>query len=205
MLSWASDLDYQPGAMSNRSEPVSRDVVFWYGNHFLLLLGRTYEAIEAMERGLQGDPLNLLYRHHYARGLRLADKLGEAEMELRDILEINKEVPYALGTLGSLCAQQERYDEALALTERAHNLVPWSALLMGQLAATLIRTGARRRADSLIETLKSGSSFGTPTGLLVFHLLCGQFEAAEEWAERAVEQCDMQLIQNVGAFLQQTS
>ncbi|HEY3936498.1 MAG TPA: winged helix-turn-helix domain-containing protein [Bryobacteraceae bacterium] len=187
------------------SEPLSRDVVFWYGNHFLLPIGRTQEAIDSMERGLQGDPLNLLYRHHYARGLRLAGKLGETEMELRNILEIDEEVPYALGTLGSLCAQQGRYDDALELTERAHNLVPWSASLIGQLAAMLIRTGAQSRAEALIDTLKSGAAYRTPTGILVFHLLCGQFEAAEEWAELAVEQRDMQLIQNVGVFLRQTS
>jgi hypothetical protein len=56
-----------------------------------------------MERGLQGDPLNLLYRHHYARGLRLAGKLGEAETELREILEIDKEFPSPL-VRSALCA-----------------------------------------------------------------------------------------------------
>ena len=70
-------------------EPLSCDVLFWYGNHHLLPVGRTVDAIEAIERGLQGDPLNLLYRHHYARGLRLAGRLEDAEAELRSILEID--------------------------------------------------------------------------------------------------------------------
>ncbi len=48
-------------------EPVSRDVRFWYGNHYLLPIGRTAEAVETMERGLEEDPLNLLCRHHLAR------------------------------------------------------------------------------------------------------------------------------------------
>ena len=64
-------------------EPVSRDVRFWYGNHHLLPIGRTAEAVEAMEWGLQEDPLNLLYRHILARGLRLAGRLDDAEAELR--------------------------------------------------------------------------------------------------------------------------
>lgn len=64
-------------------DPVSQGVLFWYGNHHLLPIGRTAEAIDAMEQGLQGDPLNLLYRHIYARGLRLAGRLADAEAELR--------------------------------------------------------------------------------------------------------------------------
>ena len=45
-------------------EPISRDVRFWYGNHYLLPIGRVAEAVETMARGLEEDPLNLLYRHH---------------------------------------------------------------------------------------------------------------------------------------------
>jgi len=41
-------------------EPVSNDVRFWYGNHYLLPIGRYPEAVETMESGLQEDPLNLL-------------------------------------------------------------------------------------------------------------------------------------------------
>jgi predicted Zn-dependent protease len=99
-------------------EPFSRDVAFWYGNRFLLPLGRASEAIDSMGRGLQGDPLNLLYRHRYARGLHLAGKLSEAETELRDILQIDKDFSPALVTLGSLCAQHGSYEEALMLTGR---------------------------------------------------------------------------------------
>ena len=49
--------------------PKSSDVLFWYGNHCLLPTGRIRQAIDAMSRGLEADPLNLLYRHHLAVGL----------------------------------------------------------------------------------------------------------------------------------------
>ena len=64
-------------------EPVSRDVLFWYGNHYLAPVGRAIEAVDAMERGLERDPLNLIYRVLYARGLRLASRASDAEAELR--------------------------------------------------------------------------------------------------------------------------
>jgi TolB-like protein len=93
-------------------EPVSRDVRFWYGNHYLLPIGRLAEAVEEMARGLQEDPLNLLYRHHYAVGLRHAGRPEDAEAELRMVLEIDGNFPYALATLGAVCAQQGQVEEA---------------------------------------------------------------------------------------------
>ena len=186
-------------------EPVSCDVLFWYGNHHLLPVGRTVDAIDAMERGLQGDPLNLLYRHHYARGLRLASRLEDAEAELRSILEIDDNYPHALATLGSVCAQQQRYDEALVLTEKAHALMPWSSLTAGQLAAILVRTGGVSRADALIKKLKAGEPPDAMAGLVVFHALCGEIDQAAQWAERAIEQRDMPLIQNLGWLLRPTN
>ncbi|MDO8678353.1 MAG: protein kinase [Acidobacteriota bacterium] len=86
-------------------EPVSRDIRFWYGNHYLLPIGRVEEAVEAMTWGLELDPLNLLYRHHLAVGLRHAGRLEDAESELRKVLEIDENFPLALDTLGAICAQ----------------------------------------------------------------------------------------------------
>ena len=186
-------------------EPVSRDVLFWYGNHHLLAVGRTSEAIDAMERGLEGDPLNLLYRVLYARGLRLAGRLDDAEAELRSILEMDENYSIALGLLGSVCAQQERYEEALAFTEKAHALMPWSALITGQLAAILVRTGAAARAQALVETLNPETVTCASTGLAVFHALLGDHKHAGEWAERAIKEREVQMVQNLSPFLRATT
>src|SRR5205085_2091443 len=97
-------------------DPVSCDIRLWYGNHYLLPIGRPLEAVEAMGQSLAEDPLNPLGRHHFAVGLRHAGRLEDAETELRKVLEINANFPLALGTLGAVCAQQERFGEALTLT-----------------------------------------------------------------------------------------
>src|SRR5438874_10847989 len=126
-------------------EPISRDVRFWYGNHYLLPIGRSADAVEAMTWGLELDPLNLMYRHHLAVGLRHAGRLEDAEAELRKVLEIDANFPLALETLGAVCAQQGRSEEALALTERVYALTPWASPIVGQLAALLVRAGATGR------------------------------------------------------------
>jgi len=185
-------------------EPVSRDVRFWYGNHHLLPTGRTAEAVEAMEWGLEQDPLNLLYRHIFARGLWLAGRLDRAEAELLAILEIDENYPHALATLGSIYGQQGRLEEALTVTRKANAAIPWSNPVIGQLAALLVRTGAVSEADAWIEKLGTGTAAGAACGRVIFHALCGDPDQAVKWAELAIEQRDMPFVQNLGPFLRPT-
>jgi tetratricopeptide (TPR) repeat protein len=104
-------------------------------------------------------------------------------------------------TRHSLCAQQGRFDEALTLTEKAHALTPWANPIVGQLAALLVRAGATSRADALIGTLARGKAYGAPTGLAVFHALCGEFDRAAEWAERAIAERYPPLVAILGPLL----
>jgi TolB-like protein/Tfp pilus assembly protein PilF len=184
--------------------PESRDIRFWYGNHFLLPIGRPLEAVEAMEWGLQEDPLNLLYRHHLAVGFRHAGRLGDAEDELHKVLEIDEQFPLALGTLGAICAQQNRFDEALVWTERARAAMPWSQPIAGQLAAVLARTGSTLRADALLETLMPGTTYGAPTALAIYYAMAGDFDQAAHWAERAIDERFPPLVAVLGPLLRTT-
>jgi tetratricopeptide (TPR) repeat protein len=185
-------------------EPVSHDVRFWYGNHYLLPLGRAAEAVEAMAWGLEGDPLNLLYRHHWATGLRHLGMLEEAEAELRKILEVDENFPPALGTLGAICAQQGRLAEALAFTERAYTLTPWANAVAGQLAALLVRSGAGNCADVLLEKLLPGEAYGAPTGMALFYAMCGELDRAREWAEKSIDERYLEFVKVLGPWLRST-
>ena len=169
-------------------EPISRDVRFWYGNHYLLPIGRVAEAVETMARGLQDDPLNLMYRHLHARGLRHLGRLDAAEAELRAVLDIDTNFAFAMETLGAVCAQQGNWEAALTFTERAHVLTPWSYTVMGQLAALLDRAGDRKRTEALLEALGTGEAYGASTGLAIFHAMSGDNEQAAAWAARGIAQ-----------------
>jgi tetratricopeptide (TPR) repeat protein len=157
-----------------------------------------------MARGLQEDPLNLLYRHHYAVGLRHAGRLEDAEDELRKVLEIDEHFPLALGSLGAVCAQRGSDQEALSLTERAFALTPWAHPIIGQLAALRVRVETAAGADALLETLGSGESYGAATGLAVFHAMCGELDRAAKWAERAIEERHPPLLRILGPLLYST-
>ncbi len=182
-------------------EPISHDVRLWYANHYLLPIGRLAEAVETMASALPDDPLNLMYRHHYARGLRHFGRLDNAATELRGVLDIDRNFPLALETLGAVCAQQGNLEEALALTERAYVVTPWSYTVVGQLAALLDRVGDRKRADALLETLGTGEAYGASTGLAIFHAMKGDPEQAAEWAARGIAQRFLPLFYVVAPLL----
>jgi serine/threonine-protein kinase len=182
-------------------EPVSCHVRFWYGNHYLHPLGRFQDALDAMATGLEGDPINLLYRHLFAECLRNAGRFEDAETEWRRILELDGNFPMAVGTLGALCAQQGRWGEALGLSEKAYALTPWSHPAAGQLAALLVRTGETSRAETLLEGLRPGTACGAPTGMAIFHALCGELDQAADWAERAIEARYPRLVAILGPLL----
>ena len=185
-------------------EPVSRDVRFWHGNHYLLPIGRFREAVDEMARGLEEDPLNLLYRHHYAIGLRHAQRLDEAEDELLKVLEIDEHFPLALGSLGAICAQRGRTEEGLTWTERAYALTPWAHPIIGQLAALRVRAGAASSADALLQRLGSGEAYGASAGLAIFHAMGGEFERAAEWAGRAIEERYPPLLRILAPLMRST-
>jgi eukaryotic-like serine/threonine-protein kinase len=213
---WAASFDFdwkgaeQEWRLAMAREPVSisafkaSDIRFWYGNHYLLPLGRPTEALEAEAKGLQEDPLNLLYRELFAVALRHAGMLEDAETELRKALDLDENFASALGTLGEVCAHQGRLEEALTLTERAHALTPWANPITGQLAALLVRTGDTIRAEALVERLRSNKAYGAPAGLAIFYAMCGEFGRAAESAEQAIEERYGPVVRILRLLLQPT-
>src|SRR4029077_4697729 len=135
---------------------------------------------------------------------RHAGRLGDAEDELRKVLEIDEHYPLALGTLGAVCAQQDRFEESRAWTERAQAAMPWSLAIVGQLAAVLARTGSTDRAGALLDPLMSGTAYGAPTGLAIYYAMGGDLERAAHWAERSIDERFPPLVAMLGPLLRNT-
>ena len=82
--------------------------------------------------------------------------------------------------------------------------MPAPSQVIGQLAALLARTGAASEADTWIEKLGPGTAPGAASGLVTFHAVCGDLDRAAKWAELAIKQRDMPIVQNLGPFLRPT-
>jgi TolB-like protein/Tfp pilus assembly protein PilF len=181
--------------------PISPDICFWYGNHYLLQIGRADEAVEAMTRGLKADPLNPLYRYLLALALCHIGRYNDAEAELRCALEREQNFARAIGTLAAVHAYQGRFEEALPLAERAYSLMPSNSEAIGRLAALVIRTGDQKRAALLIEKLRASESYDVPLGLAVFHAMCGELDAAAGWTAKLIEQRHPAIVRILGPLL----
>jgi serine/threonine-protein kinase len=185
-------------------EPVSRDIRFWYGNHYLLPSCRFAEAVDAEMQGVREDPLNHLYRHHFAVALRHAGRLDDAVAELRRILEVDENFGLAVHSLGAVLAQQGHLEEALVLSERAYALTPWRSVAAGQLAGLAASAGDTGRAATLLDALRSGKLAGAPAGLALYHALQGEPDLAAEWAGRAIDERYPHAVFSLGPLLRPT-
>ena len=184
--------------------PAPSDVLFWYGNHYLLPRGRAEEAVEAESKVLERDPLNLLYRRLYAIALQHAGRLHDAEKQLREILHLDQD-PLAIGMIGLLSAQQGRLDEALASTQCAYELMPEWSPLGGQLAGLLVRARTKGRVSAIIEKIKSGPATTAPLALAIFHALCGEFEQAAEHAQKVIVERLPLVVATLAPLMRQTT
>ena len=89
-----------------------------------------------------------------------------------------------------------RHAEARDCAEKAFAIFPSSALNMGLLAGVLRNAGETARAEALLAQLPAGS-YGAPVGLTCFHLVCGEIDAAVEWAGKAAGERNPTFIQGV--------
>ena len=69
--------------LARARDPVPSDVEAHYGIHCLLLTGRPADAVKALTRALEIDPLNLVVRVQRAICLDASGRSDEADVELR--------------------------------------------------------------------------------------------------------------------------
>jgi tetratricopeptide (TPR) repeat protein len=146
-------------------------------------LGRFPEAVEELERELKQDPLNVAYRAFQAGHLSWAGLYERGIEEARAALEIeNHWLPHYV--MAENYAERGMLTEALAAAESARQLAPWNARVAGVLAAILTRTGNGSRA----EELRRQSEDSAPIGMVVYHMLRSELDAAADWYEKSIEQ-----------------
>jgi TolB-like protein len=165
--------------------PISR---MGYGCIFLLTLGRREEAVDQLERAVQGDPLHLTIRTILGTCLGAAGRYAEAEEHFRQIIDLDPNFFWAWHYLAEHCAARQMFSEALPFAEKAFSLAPWYTPSGGVYAAMLVRTGEPDRGREIIRRLGAGEMYGASTGLALFHICCGEIDLAADWFEKAIDE-----------------
>jgi TolB-like protein/Tfp pilus assembly protein PilF len=165
------------------SESLPPNVHSGYAQFYLLPLGRFEEAIQEGAKAVAQDPLNVRWRAAQAFILLCAEMYGSAIVEARKALEIAEgDVTAHLAVALSNFFRGD-LGEARESAEEAFRVAPWNPLAVGLLAGLLAQAGEKERAGKLIATLR-----GTmPTGMVLYHLVCSEIDAAIDWYEHDIE------------------
>jgi tetratricopeptide (TPR) repeat protein len=158
------------------------------GFYYLLGSGRREEAVDQLERAVQGDPLHLTIRSILATCLGAAGRYAEAENHFREVLNLDPNFFWAHFSLAELYAARRMFGEALPIAEKAFALAPWYTPSAGVYAGLLVRMGKPDRAKEVLQKLGSGESYGASAGLAIFHTCCGEIDLAAQWFGKAIEE-----------------
>lgn len=192
-------------ALAMAQKPVTPAVLYFYISRFLVNRGRTKEADLGLNRLIQDDPLNLLWRNALGMYFVWTGQLLEAEATLRQVLELDGSFWISYAWLAVIQWQRGAPAEALPLIEKAYSLVPSNWFTIGMFAGILQQTGDAVRANTLVEKLGDGSAFGAPAGLVCYHAVRGDLNKAADWFEKVIAQRDTRapwILPNMtGSFL----
>jgi tetratricopeptide (TPR) repeat protein len=162
---------------------VPPEVRMW-GGQALVACGRFSEVVQELEKAVEQDPLNAAFRAGLSGALYLAGLYDRALAEAQKALELDEHYWPAHYLIGITYAVQGMFSEALGPTERAYRLAPWNPRVLGLLAGILVRMGEKERAAELLDKLKGMAALG----MVTYHMLSSQIDAAADWLEKAIEQ-----------------
>ena len=163
---------------------------------------------------VESDPLNLRSRSALGNHLTIAGAYDRAIHEFRRVLDIDDNAWFTHAALVRSYLLKGMLPEALRCPGAAYRLVPWHAIVIGQVAALLVRTRDRHGGEALVrEFIDSPSSRSISVGMLFYHVMCEETDAAAGWFERAITMAgagwnheaatNHRMIARVGLVLQQ--
>jgi tetratricopeptide (TPR) repeat protein len=126
--------------------------------------------------------------------LQAAGRDREAYARVLEALDLDEHLVVARISVAHFHADWGQLDQAVAAARRAYADGPWYPDTTATLSALLRRTGEGREADGLLQSLGSGAQSGDARARAVYHLLCGEVDAAADWVEKAIEQRDHSMM-----------
>lgn len=182
---WKKAAEHFDIALANKSS-VSSETHWAYASLYLQPLGHFQGAVSEMERAVELDPLNALWRGVLASHLTHAQLYDRAIEQAKQALEIDATNFVPLFTLGEAYATRGRWAEAIEALENAHRVVPHDGLVSGIMAGALARVGDKLRTEGVIGQM--GEMPRPIFGRAMYHVLCGDIDEAADWYERAIEE-----------------
>ena len=159
-----------------------------YG-HILMMQGRADEAIAAMTRARNLDPLSDLINASLGWYYYLARRYPEALTWSQRLVALDPKLAPAHYNLGMVYEQMGRYGEAVAAFQEAKNLDPTNWPTSALLCHGYASSGDRPRAQQLLLELTQHATRGSldPVWIGLIHASLGDKERAFVWLEKAYQ------------------
>ncbi len=194
---------YREMTLARQLDPASPLVMLRYSASWLMPHGRLKEAVAEVESALQLDPLSLLGWGWLSILLSLQYQLeGNIAAAQRAIsvgqraLELNPKAWGAYIGIGASYRQQGDFKQAIAAYREGVKLSEGLPYMIGNLGLTLGLSGNCAEARSLLEHLHvcETQRYVSPSSFAWIHLGLGEIDAAFEWLNRAVDECDQYMM-----------
>jgi len=161
----------------------------WYAYH-LVTLGRLDEAIAAMKRAQELDPLSLIMMTDLGELYVYARQYDKAIEQYRQVLELDPHFAMAHASLGGAYLQRGMVAEAMAAFQTAGQLSgddPWIRVAFGHADGVL---GKRAEAMAILDELRARSKkeYVSPLYIAWIYIGLGEKDRAFEWLEKAYEE-----------------
>jgi TolB-like protein/Tfp pilus assembly protein PilF len=160
-------------------------------SHLLFIMRRPEEAMAQIERALELDPFNTLFRDFYARDLMFAGRYDDGIAMLRETLRMAPNSLQVMSTLKSAYHYKQMYEEALEIWKRSFvakgDREAEEALARGYAEAGY--SGALSRVAEML-IARSSTTYVTPWQIGTLFTRAGKNDEALEWLEKAYEAHD---------------
>lgn len=158
----------------------------WYGNANLLAVGKLEEAIAAVKKAQELDPLSLIINADLGTAYLYANQLDKAVEQYKKTIEMDENFYYARAYLGRTYLMQGSYQEAITEFQKAQTLGDDPRVQM-LLARTFSKMGKRNEALRVLEKLKqmSENKYVSPYYFALIYTGLDNKDKAFEWLERA--------------------
>jgi len=169
-----------------------------YQFYALLLasIGRQEEAIAAVKRAQELDPLSLIINAALGRQLYWAREYDAASKQLQKTLEWDPKFSVAHYRLGQVYVQQGMYAEAIVEFNEARTLSRDNPFDLAGLAHAYAVSGAIGKAEKIVADLKELSSrrFVSPYDIAIIYSGLKDKDEAFRWLEKAYEEHEGSLV-----------
>jgi TolB-like protein/DNA-binding winged helix-turn-helix (wHTH) protein/Tfp pilus assembly protein PilF len=160
----------------------------WYGEAYLVQVGRFEEANREMKQALALDPASRIIATDWGTVLFWERRYDEAYKQLTKVIAMDAGFSEAYLWRGRVLLKQGKFPAAIADLETAHRLNHASQIISPTLAYAYGVSGNRARAISQLQSLlaESRQRYVSPWAIGLVYLGLGDKSRSLDWFEKAV-------------------